>query len=87
MLGPIPFTIFVNVLTECAKSCCKAFVDNTKIYDSACNCTKIQEYIYRLHEWSDKWNLYFNVTKCKVMHMGSEKEEADYKMMVNEDEY
>ena len=36
--------------------------DNSKIYDSACNCIKIQEDIYRLQEWSVMWNLYFNVT-------------------------
>ena len=33
------------------------------------------------------WNLYFNVTNCKVMHIGRKNEEADYKMKVNEDEY
>ena len=32
------------------------------------------------------WNLYFNVTKYKVMHTGRKSEEADYKMKVNEDE-
>ena len=43
--------------------------------------------IYRLQEWSDVWKLYFNVTKCKVMHTGRKNEEADYKIKVNEDEY
>ena len=38
------------------------------------------------------WNLYFNVAKCKVMHIyykhfRRKNEEADYKMKVNEDEY
>ena len=33
------------------------------------------------------WNLYFNVTKCKVIHIERKNEEADYKMKVNEDEY
>ena len=41
----------------------------------------------RLQEWSDMWNLYFNVTKCKVMYTGRRNEEANYKMKVNEDEY
>ena len=35
---------------------------------------------YRLQEWSDVWKLYFNVTKCKVTHIGKKNEEADYKM-------
>ena len=33
------------------------------------------------------WNLYFNVTKCKVMHIERKNEETDYKMKVNENEY
>ena len=33
------------------------------------------------------WNLYFNVAKCKVLHIGRKNEEADSKRKVNEDEY
>ena len=33
------------------------------------------------------WNLNFNVTKFKVMRIGRKNKEADYKMIVNEDEY
>ena len=33
------------------------------------------------------WNLNFNVTKFKVMHIGRENKEADYKITVNEDEF
>ena len=40
----------------------------------------------RLQEWSDMWNLYFNVAKCKVMQKGRKNKEADYKMKVKEDE-
>ena len=47
-LGPIVFAIFINDLLECVQSCCKVFADDTKIYDSACNNTKIQDDIYRL---------------------------------------
>ena len=86
-LGPIVFAIFINDSPECVQSCCKVFADDTKIYDSFYNCTKIQEDINRLQEWSDMWNLYFNVTKCKAIHIGRKNEEADYKMKVNEDEY
>ena len=53
VLGPILFRIFINDLLECVQSCCKVFTDDTKIYDSACNCIKIQVDIYRLQEWFD----------------------------------
>ena len=56
-------------------------------YDLACICTKTQEDVYRLQEWFDLWNLYFNVTKCKVLHIGRKNKEPDYKMKVIEDEY
>ena len=69
VLGLILFTTVIRDLPDCVKSCCKVFANNTKIYDSTSKCTKIQEDIYRLQEWSDMWNLYFNVTKCKVMHI------------------
>ena len=48
VLGSVLCTIFINDLPECVQSCCNVFVDGTKIYDSACNCTKIEEDIYRL---------------------------------------
>ena len=88
VMGLILFAIFINDSSECVQSCCKVFaVDTAILNDSACNCTKIQENIFTLLEWSDTWTLYFNVTKCKVMHIGRKNKETDYKMMVNEDEY
>lgn len=69
------FTIFTNALPECVQICCKVFVDDTKIYDLACNRTKIQEDIYILQEWSDIRNSYFNV---RIMHIGRKNEDSDY---------
>ena len=39
VLGPILFTIFIIDLLKCVQSCCKVFVDDSKIYVLACNCT------------------------------------------------
>ena len=33
------------------------------------------------------WNLYFNVTKCKILHIGKNNQEIDCKMKVSEDNY
>ena len=65
VLDPILFTIFINDLPDFVQRCCKVFADDTKIYDSTDNACRIQEDIIRLQKWSDLWNLYFNVTKCK----------------------
>ena len=56
MSGLTLFIIFIKDLPECVQSCWKVFADDTEVYDSACNCTMIQEDIYRLQEWSDMWN-------------------------------
>ena len=86
VLGLIQLTILGNYLQECVQSSCKVFANHAKIYDLACNYTKIQEDIYRLQEWCNMWDLFIKVTKCKVMHMQRKNEEIDYKMKVNQDE-
>ena len=85
ILGPILFTIFINDLPELTKSTCKIFADDTKLYESAANSATIQEDLYRLQEWCDTWNLYFNTSKCKVLHIGKDNPRNDYKMKVGTD--
>ena len=87
VLGPILFTIFIIDLPDCVQSCCKVFADDTKIYDSTRNADRIQEDIIRLQRWSELWNLYCNVTKCKILHIGQNNQEIDYKMKLSEDNY
>ena len=55
-------------------------------FDSYDNAGKIQ-HIIRLQRWSDLWNLYFNVTKRKISHIGKNNQEIDYKMKLSEDNY
>jgi len=49
------------------------FANDTKIFrkmrdvrDNIC----MQADLDRLVEWADKWQMQFNVSKCKVMHVG-----------------
>lgn len=84
VLGPILFTIFINDLPDSIQSFCKVFADDTKIYNTSVNCTTMQQDIYSLQEWSEKWNLYFNVDKCKVLHIGRNNPCLDYIMNVND---
>ena len=37
-----------------------------------------------LQKWSEEWQLKFNSTKCKVMHLGKENRKHKYTMMENE---
>lgn len=78
-------TIFINDLPDIVQSTCKVFADDTKLYDVPQRYQTIQNDIDNLQKWSDKWNLYFNVSKCKVLHMGKNNPRHDYSMMVNDE--
>ena len=41
---------------------------------------ELQDDINKLQSWSETWNLDFNVSKCKVLHIGSKNPENDYVM-------
>ena len=61
----------------------RMFADNTKIFvdaSSEANRIALQADIIRLINWAKKWQLSFNVKKCKVMHIGRNNPRQDYTM-------
>ena len=51
----------------------RKFDDHTKIFrrvDSEENRKVLQRDLDRLVQWSEVWQMRFNVDKCKVMHLG-----------------
>ena len=83
VLGPILFVIFINDMPNTIRSFCQLFADDAKIFrnikspsDSDC----LQEDIDKLTEWSIRWQLPFNESKCKSMHIGYKNEWRKYKM-------
>ena len=40
----------------------------------------LQSDLTQLQDWSSKWQLRFNATKCKVMHLGKKNPRKDYNM-------
>ena len=85
ILGPILFTVFINDLPEGINSYCHIFADDTKIYNSAKNHDILQNDINELQEWTEKWCLYFNESKCKVMHAGKKNPKHTYTMSTKEE--
>ena len=74
VLGPLLFVIFINDMPDEVKlNICKLFADDCKLYGPVCenDGNKLQTDLRKLEEWSEKWQLPFNVGKCKVMHFGS----------------
>ena len=85
VLGPVLFTIFINDLPDNINVHCKIFADDTKIYDKVENHSNIQEDLYKMQSWTEKWNLYFNVLKCKVMHIGKRNPQHHYYMKIEDE--
>ena len=83
VLGPVLFLIFINDLDFGIKSWILKFADDTKIFNRVsgkADVDKLQEDLHRLVRWSEEWQMLFNVSKCKVMHVGSLHFERQYFM-------
>ena len=73
VLGPVLFLVFIDDLEEGVMSGVLQFADDTKIFrrvDSDEDREALQRDLDKLVQWSEVWQMKFNVDKCKVMHMG-----------------
>jgi hypothetical protein len=74
VLGPVLFLIYINDLCEHLTCDSYLFADDTKIVQKVTNESEqslLQANINTLHQWSSKWGMTFNVTKCAVLHFGT----------------
>jgi len=82
VLGPVLFLIYINDLPEALDCTVKLFADDTKIYtniNTPSDEEKLQNNIFNACEWAIKWQMIFNVKKCKTMHIGKN-EPSEYFM-------
>ena len=74
VLGPILFIIFINDLETLTREAVeRLFADDDKVarlVASEEDARKLQADINHFAEWADIWGMKFNVSKCKVMHVG-----------------
>ena len=81
VLGPMLFVVFINDLPQCISSFCKMFADDAKIYKGIEMVENtIQQDLDEMFAWSQKWQLPFNQTKCKSMHLGKNNPKTKYMM-------
>ena len=84
VLGPILFVIFINDLPENVKSSLlKIFADDTKLFKTISSIqdrNDLQQDLNALADWSKKWQLPFNETKCKAIHYGKNNPGHQYYM-------
>jgi len=77
VLGPILFLIFINDLDCGILNSILKFADDTKVYGEVVN-QQSREDLDLLVQWSEEWQMNFNVKKCKVMHIGKNNMEYKY---------
>ena len=76
VLGPILFSLYINDLPDLIHNQVLMFADDTKLFsrihrgNSAHDIISMQHDIDSLVLWSKKWQLQFNVSKCKFFHLG-----------------
>ena len=81
VLGPLLFIVYINDIDEGIVSRISKFADDTKLgmdVSNPDNVERLKQDMERLGEWSEKWQMPFNLNKCKVMHIGYRNPNTDY---------
>ena len=87
VLGPLLFIIYINDLDLGILSKISKFADDTKLGIDAADdeaISNLKDDLKRIEEWSDRWQMPFNVDKCKVMHIGFRNRKIKYELFGGE---
>ena len=83
VLGPILFLIYIHDLDEGVTSKILKFADDTKCFRKIkgnWNKQQLQDDIYKLIKWSEKWQMLFIFEKCKCLQAGRGNTWVNYEM-------
>ena len=87
VLGPLLFIIYINDLDLELLSKLSKLADDTKLGINANSddaIQQLQEDLNKIGEWSQMWQMPFNLEKCKVMHIGHKNKKAKYELLGKE---
>ena len=73
VLGPLLFLVYINDLEDGVASNILKFADDTNIFrrvQTRQECRTLQDDLNRLDQWSAKWQMLLNQSKCKCLHIG-----------------
>ena len=83
-LGPVLFICYINDMPSSVQSSIYLYADDAKLYrniasddDTLHSSTTFSNWTQK---WSEEWQLHFNPSKCKVMHLGHQNPNRDYTM-------
>ena len=85
ILGPLLFLVYVNDIGDDLESHTRLFADDCTLFrevSSKHDSCALQHDLTNLYNWSQKWNLQLNSSKCKVMYV-SNKKKIQYQYHIN----
>ncbi len=77
VLGPLLFLAYINDLPNKIRSSVRLFADDCVVYASGKDQEHIktlQQDLYQLEKWQNKWEMAFNAKKCYIMCFSSKKD-------------
>lgn len=83
VLGPILFIIYINDIDTAISSNIFKFADDTKLVGKLGGVgdgEDLKKDLEILECWSKDWQMQFNLSKCKVMHLGYRNKQNIYQM-------
>ena len=76
VLGPLLFLTYINDLPDTLHSRIRLFADDALLYgliSGVSDSDQLQEDLYKLEMWQDKWQMKFNPGKCKILCISTKK--------------
>lgn len=85
VLGPILFLLYINDIDKSAGTLTtlKKFADDTKlgqVVNDTIGVQRLQNCLDDLEDWASCWGMAFNVSKCKILHMGKNNMSHKYRI-------
>jgi len=82
VLGPLLFIVYINDIDDGIENTLKKFADDTKLIEvgSDTQIDSVKNDLIQVEKWAEKWQMQFNVEKCKIMHIGASNKGTSYEM-------
>ena len=81
VLGPMLFVYFINDLPDVCTVPTKIYADDTKAFSQIKtdeDRAMLQHSIDQMYRWTQEWQLLFNQSKCKILHIGENNPKYKY---------